>query len=252
MTTVAPSGVVLLPCARCGAALPVDPAELRVECAFCGEETAFAQAQFQDQRVLPAVAQQVEGEGRRALEQELREFFRPGWLSLAVPYFVLAVLTGLVKAVTRAAELHDTPPLSWWPVFAWSALGIVGVAFLALRLSAPKRARRAVDLQQGPGPLGKSHCPACNGLVAVPRQTVMVACHYCDAPLLADRGLLVQWVEDAQQRATAWKGEARRVALENWARASKVQRLVYAGVALTLSGPLWMALLAGVLRLVLR
>jgi hypothetical protein len=192
-----------------------------VRCVFCGSTEAVgsgAAARVQ----LPAHAARAEEEGLVALREAFvhaHGIDSSKWIIAAVVAIVVLPLVILrIASVLEISRLSVKSDM----LLVGAALVVVTVAgYIALRQRlAPRLASRDLErfrATRGAAP-ERASCPNCAAPVQVPAGAAAVACCFCHAPLLASHGMLIRWVQQAEQRQREWKALARKIAARGTVR----------------------------------
>lgn len=202
----------LIRCQGCGAGVGVDPSAAHVTCGFCAQSTpATGLARHV---ALPARASAAEEEGLLALREALTEKYKPGALAVVAIFTLGPAAMVLIAASWVQVGLALEVPKTFGTLVM---LGLVVLSILVFTVfllwfymrTDPRIAASMNEVHQSivrePVP-GK--CPGCGAPLWVPSLSASLACCFCRAPLLASEGMLIRWVDDAQQRRAAWSSEA--------------------------------------------
>jgi hypothetical protein len=199
----------VLKCSNCGAGLPVALGRQSVRCVFCGAECSTPQL---DGAVkLTARMASAEGEGLDALHAAhlcRLEPTRTQQVVAAMAWTIVpATATGVGGLVLFTEGIVGE---STFPILSYAALGFGGVGwYISKRWLCWLATRRAKQLTLGAHQAMSSaalpsRCPSCGGNVQVPDRAAALTCPFCCVPLLASDGMLVRWVEDAEERRLEW------------------------------------------------
>jgi hypothetical protein len=177
---------VYLPCAQCGAALPVELDEENVSCGFCGGDQSLAGEAIERLRAHLSELAALEWSMRlnRSETESYRKFSRPGW-SLAVGVLLNAVMVGagwsgvllnewLVPRVGPTLAKVILIPLG---VVAFLAISIGWIVILSGRSPSPAPFPQVT--------VARARCGSCGASLPV-KLGVLPRCLFCQAELIPD------------------------------------------------------------------
>jgi len=203
----------VIPCGGCGAGLPVAVGKRSVRCAFCGAVCSVPEL---DSAVeLTARAVSAEREGLDALRAVHARRLEPTMTQQVVAGMAWAIIPGSATC-TGGLVLHSEGIVSegMFPVLSYATLGLGALGWYLSRKWLRRRAARKAEQftcrarRKMRGAEVPAQCPSCGGNVQVPDQAATLSCPFCSMPLLASNGMLVNWVEDAEERRIEWLARA--------------------------------------------
>ncbi len=226
-----------LPCAGCGAALPIDPTTPHTYCGYCPawrpvphewwqQARAYAEAIWSAKRAEAAHAQDAEYRRRAARRQELIALGIKLVIGLGiifcVPLIALSVIQGITQSVSDDYELS-------WPVYlgvvgAATVLTLFGVAMagaavfacyrVVTRHSRRNAARSGQDWFDGSQAFLPAMCGSCGGPLEFQVGEAAVTCGHCRNVVVATqshKGQLIQLaLSQVQQQQLERERAARR------------------------------------------
>jgi hypothetical protein len=220
----------MLACSQCGAGVPVDRSQTQIRCAFCGTDSPVDQAKLAWHQSLPRAAEAAETEGQAALRQALVKQFKPtcgGVMAMASALFLGGVVVVILLTAIAGGGVYI--PFALFGIWIGGSI-VAALIFRSIAQKAPGRADQemaAVHAAVTREP-SKGSCPECAANVVVPQLAASVMCLFCHSPLVAAEGMLVKWVEDAQQRRAAWAAQAQAIIQRVQRRSKRMEWLSYA------------------------
>lgn len=206
----------LIRCTSCGAGLGVAPGMAFVSCRYCGAGNRVS-GFTRRAAVMPARIQAAEKEGLDALREALTKKYAPGPATWTAIFTMGIMCVGLVPLVFSqvgiAIGLDKT----------FGTLVMIGLTFVSIAVffgfllwmmlrkdprveASLQDVHQAVERQPAAG-----RCPSCGAPLQVPPLNAALECLFCRAALLASEGMLVRWVDNAEQRKQAWSQQAQQL-----------------------------------------
>jgi DNA-directed RNA polymerase subunit RPC12/RpoP len=192
--TLRPDVLPVIPCGRCGAALPVDPTHPSVVCAHCRVETAVP---TDLRRRAAAHAERLRTAWSEALEARIAELLHRKAAQAQPLFWRWFLVAALSAPVGLLASFSKT--LSHLPHYAGIlVVGVVGAIWWRF-------AQALFELLELPSVTlvlgsGVGECRACGGPVEIPEGAVTIDCRYCGSTVATTPEIRRDALQRAYQR----------------------------------------------------
>ena len=206
-------------CEGCNAALHIQEEESTLECIFCGtsNEVQLIEKLTKKQQYLDIEANEaaqflaevweLQSWSKRAFA--LPQSIKDGFLAT---FYVLGTLCGMfVFSFESGCGTSGFVPFFFLSFVLLAVIFTPWITYFKERAAEQKRIAYAEARKKLKDKYRHSNCPSCQAKISLPPWGVYFECIFCDTPLIASEGLLIERIENVQRRGMHWKTEAEKL-----------------------------------------
>ena len=205
-------------CEGCNAALHIQE-ESTLECIFCGTSNEIKLLEK-----LTEKQQNLDIEAKEAAQYLATVWELQSWSkqAFALPqsikdgfmatFYVLGTLCGMfIFSFESGCGTSGFIPFFLLSFVLLVVIFTPWITYFKDRAAEQKRIAYAKARQKLKDKQRHSNCPSCHAKISLPPWGVYFECIFCDTPLIASAGLLIERIENVQKRGMHWKAEAEKL-----------------------------------------